>query len=183
MSSKLYEFKVTFKYFSEVDTYRIFRVVSLTSLAAFGIAIVLSFNGDCSHLFQFRNNNQSYVIYNADSLGQALSAYDYTVDELVKDSNFYYDYGDGWEFGIELIRIYQPSEIINNPLVIEGNGLGIIEDIGGYAALSKAYKKAPKKFEKINIKNINLNIEMNVDTINELLLKYSGFTKDLLKNN
>lgn len=145
---------MTFKNFSEVDTYRIFKVDNITSLADFGIAIVLSFNGECNHLFQFRSGNQIYNIYNDGYSKDALSAFEHTITELNKKSDFYYDFGDGWEFGIELIKIYDHSGDIIHPQVIEGNGLGFIEDCGGYAGLAKAYKKSPKRFEKFDIKKL-----------------------------
>lgn len=183
MSLKYYEFKVTFRNLKEVDTYRVFKVDNITSLANFGISIVLSFNGDCSHLFQFKSNDQSYTIYKDDFTGRNLSAFHHNVENLGVKSNFYYDFGDSWEFDIELLKVYDHSGDIVPPHVIEGNGLGFIEDIGGTTGLLRAYKKAPKKFEKINIKNINDTIEMEAEVIEKEFYKASGYFDDLNDSN
>lgn len=176
------EFKVSLRNFTEVDTYRIFTVDTLTSLAEFGIAIVLSFNGDCSHLLEFRSGKQRYAIYEDGYSKDVLSAFDHGITELNEKSILYYDFGDSWEFDIELIRVYDQSDDFGHPEVTEGNGLGIIEDIGGYTGLLKAYKKSPRKFGKFDVIEANQKIENNVDQIKNERYNHSGFNTNNISN-
>lgn len=182
MNIKNCEFKVSLRNFSEVNTYRIFKVDNVTSLAEFGVAIVLSFNGECNHLLQFRSGNRRYVVYNDGFSKDVLSAFDHGITELNEKSILYYDFGDGWEFDIELIRVYDQSGDIVHPQVIEGNGLGIIEDIGGYTGLTKAYKKSHRKFDKFDLIKANQKIENNIDQIRDELYKHSGLDATYINN-
>lgn len=54
---------------------------------------------------------------------------------------FTYDFGDGWTFPIRLEEIID-DEVYEqaSPLVLEGEGLGIIEDVGGVGAMSDCVK-------------------------------------------
>lgn len=69
-------------------------------------------------------------MYNNDLAGRTLLAYSHNVESLSEKSIFYYDFGDSWEFDIELLKVYDHSGDFVPPHVIEGNGLGFIEDIG-----------------------------------------------------
>lgn len=42
-----------------------------------------------------------------------------------------YDYGDGWEFEVNIKKIDDTKEPSKYPYIISGKGLGIIDDIGG----------------------------------------------------
>lgn len=59
--------------------------------------------------------------------------------------DFYYDFGDGWQFKVICEEKDVPSTSIGNHAhVLEGKGLGIIENCGGIGALEdlrKAFKK------------------------------------------
>ena len=59
---------------------------------------------------------------------------------------FTYDFGDDWTFPIRLEEIID-DEVYEeaSPLVLDGEGLGIIEDVGGVGALSDCVKAFEKK--------------------------------------
>ena len=66
----------------------------------------------------------------------------YEGDEIT----LFYDFGDSWEVKIKLEKIILESSLPGNqlPRVLEGEGLGIIEDIGGVGGLHEcvlAFKK------------------------------------------
>jgi hypothetical protein len=62
---------------------------------------------------------------------------------------FEYDYGDGWEVDLELMACEKEEvSLADLPNVLEGEGFGIIEDVGGVCGLeelAKALKKGSGK--------------------------------------
>ena len=57
-----------------------------------------------------------------------------------------YDFGDGWTFPVRLEEIIDDKVYEEaSPLVLEGEGLGIIEDVGGVGAMSDCVKASEKK--------------------------------------
>ena len=57
-----------------------------------------------------------------------------------------YDFGVGWTFPIRLEetiddKVYEEA----SPLVLDGSGLGIIEDVGGVGVMSDCVKAFEKK--------------------------------------
>ncbi|WP_147613401.1 plasmid pRiA4b ORF-3 family protein [Treponema pectinovorum] len=62
-----------------------------------------------------------------------------------KEIDFFYDFGDGWKIKLTLEKADFPTDIpaASLPFVLEGMGLGIIEDCGGTDGL-RAIKKAFK---------------------------------------
>ncbi len=92
---------------------------------------------------------------------------------------FTYDFGDDWTFPIRL------EEIIDNkvyeeasPLVLDGEGLGIIEDVGGVGAMSDCVKAFEKKSgddyesysEWLGIKDLDITY-FNKNAVNKSLKK------------
>ena len=66
---------------------------------------------------------------------------------LVGDTiTFAYDFGDGWTFPIRLEEIIDDKvyEEVSS-LILDGEGLGIIEDVGGVGAMSDCVKAIEKK--------------------------------------
>ncbi|MDR1018066.1 MAG: plasmid pRiA4b ORF-3 family protein [Lachnospiraceae bacterium] len=97
---------------------------------------------------------------------------------------FEYDYGDGWEVSLVLEKIFQDETLLGKelPRVIEGQGFGIVDDVGGVSGLadiakafankrSKEYRfyanwlkgcdKDPEKiaFEKFDIDDMNFRLK------------------------
>jgi hypothetical protein len=62
---------------------------------------------------------------------------------------FEYDYGDGWEIELELMACEKKEvSLADLPNVLEGEGFGIVEDVGGVCGLeelAKALKKGSGK--------------------------------------
>ena len=57
-----------------------------------------------------------------------------------------YDFGDDWTFPIRLEEIIDDKVYEEaSPLVLDGEGLGIIEDVGGVGAMSDCVKAFEKK--------------------------------------
>lgn len=74
----------------------------------------------------------------------------HTVDDTM---DFRYDFGDGWQFVLTLKNIYNDLEhTVAAPSVIEGKGLGIIEDCGGIsdlADLMETFKNKSDGYEEM----------------------------------
>lgn len=92
---------------------------------------------------------------------------------------FTYDFGDGWTFPIRLEEIID-DEVYEeaSSLVLDGEGLGIIEDVGGVGAMSDCVKAFEKKSgddyesysEWLGIKDLDITY-FNKNAINKSLKK------------
>ena len=82
------------------------------------------------------NGNDDFVA----ELGAAVQ--EVSVDTIT----FAYDFGDGWTFPIRLEEIIDDKVYEEvSPLILDGEGLGIIEDVGGVGAMSDCVKAFEKK--------------------------------------
>ena len=90
-----------------------------------------------------------------------------------------YDFGDGWTFPIRLEEIIDDKVYEEaSPLVLEGEGLGIIEDVGGVGTMSDCVKAFEKKSgddyesysEWLGIKNLDITY-FNKSAVNKSLKK------------
>ena len=114
---------------------KIRRIISVPigySVSDLGIGIVLAFHGDFSHLMCFEIGKKCYSIFFDDfNLGDR-DARDYILKDLSLRKNtkirMMYDFGENYEFRIQLIDRVVEEEL--NPLihVLEGKGYGILED-------------------------------------------------------
>ena len=90
-----------------------------------------------------------------------------------------YDFGDGWTFPIRLEetiddKVYEEA----SPLVLDGERLGIIEDVGGVGAMSDFVKAFEKKSgddyesysEWLGVKNLDITY-FNKNAVNKSLEK------------
>lgn len=102
------------------------------SLGDFGVAIILAFNGECSHLFQFIIDKKRYVIDPSEAIfDEPESAFDTLLSDIIwnpkKKYTFVYDFGDDYQFSIQFVR--EVSDTGNYPIeVLKGKGYGIWED-------------------------------------------------------
>ena len=88
-----------------------------------------------------------------------------------------YDFGDDWTFPIRFEEIID-DEVYEqaSPLVLDGEGLGIIEDVGGVGAMSDCVKAFEKKSgddyesysEWLGIKNLDITY-FNKSAVNKSL--------------
>jgi hypothetical protein len=100
---------------------------------------------------------------------------------------FEYDYGDGWEVDLELIACEKREvSLAGLPCVYEGEGFGIVEDVGGVGGLTelaKALKKGSgKKYDDFCawLGTTTLDLEaFDKDDINFRLKKLMRVYKDI----
>jgi hypothetical protein len=56
-----------------------------------------------------------------------------------------YDFTDNWEHEIRLEKVFEPNPDFSNPMCVDGEGAGPLEDIGGpdqYNLMIKAYRES-----------------------------------------
>ena len=134
---KYYEIRVTLNDLKK-RIYRKIRIRADITINKFCEIVILSMNGDLTHLYQLNCNNCTYM---PDCYGE----YSYEDDvvymknkkisslKLQKGDKFSldYDFGDDWQFNITVSKVVEDTNF-NKPFeVINGKGLGIIEDCGG----------------------------------------------------
>ena len=146
-------------------TFLINKNMPMLSLAS---CMISMFDGNASHIYDFDvpSENLNLQVY----FDGEMNAFDdefaighkhiqpkkhvdvrnYKVKDCLKKVGdkitFTYDFGDGWTFPIRLEEIID-DEVYEeaSPLVLDGEGLGIIEDIGGVGAMSDCVKAFEKK--------------------------------------
>lgn len=108
---------------------------------------------ESKHLFNFYSpeKDEYYSLKNVDfdkdyDIDATSISLNKIIDLVGQKIIFTYDFGDSWEISINLEEIIKNSEcpIKKIPSVIEGKGLGIIEDcggIGGLEMIAEAFKK------------------------------------------
>ena len=97
------------------------------------------------------------------------------IQEVSVDTiTFAYDFGDGWTFPIRLEEIIDDKVYEEvSPLILNGEGLGIIEDVGGVGAMSDCVKAFEKKSgedysEWLGIKDLDITY-FNKSAVNKSL--------------
>jgi len=137
----VYKFKVRL-YELENIIWREIEVTSVSSVAKLGYAVLAAFESTASHLFNIRCNGKRYEIVfeeddfddepAVDPIKTKLSALRLGVGDTL---TMEYDYGAGWEFGIELLSVTEMKRGTGThyPYVTDGKGKGIIEDTSPYA--------------------------------------------------
>ena len=131
--------------------------------------IMASFGATGSHLYNLQLNKKNYQLPYLDGgenitlhwLGEAHQG-----DQLILE----YDFGDSWQFNILIekttpIRRYRLSP--TEPKVLDGNGKGIVDDIGGTAGLELAAQD-----------DQTINSGLNV---NQLQKQWSALTAEITK--
>ena len=129
--------------------WRRFIISGDSSVETLELAILYMFNVDWGHMYDLYNP-ETDVRYEHQRNIDAMSEWgprDSINSEETKVSAFNvgdklllsYDYGDGWEFEVNIKKIYDTKEPPKYPHVISGKGLGIIDDIGGVWSLEDYY--------------------------------------------
>ena len=142
-----YIFRVKVKRLEKFITREI-AIPKSMSLGDLGVAIILAFNGDCSHLFQFTIDKRRYVVDPSESyFGEPEDMFKtnlYDIDwNPKKKYTFTYDFGDNYEFSVQFVK--EVSDTGNYPIeVLKGKGYycapstdGMIEEPG--LTTSKTY--------------------------------------------
>ena len=145
---KKYIFNISLEGFGK----EIKRKVSVNSniiINTFCEKVILSMNGDLSHMFGIKVDKEFLEEYYGEFelfyLGLAEK-------EKLK---IIYDFGDNWKFNLTLSKIIDSSDEIDFE-VLSGKGFGIIDDCGGVFGLCNIFNGSDNSWGKYNINEFNL---------------------------
>lgn len=140
------------------EIWREFEVGGDTRLDKFCMQVLASFKAQGSHLFDLQVGQTHYQLPVMESgFDDAEDLTEHWLGEFPMGSQFTlnYDFGDSWQFNIELVEEAEQSRLQNDghAHLINGFGSGIIEDIGGVDGLRQAAQDDP-----------TINRQLDVDT-------------------
>lgn len=183
-----YEIRVKLKSFKP-STWRRFIISGNTSVKTLEVAMLDMFNADFGHMFDLLNKKTQERFENAESIAEAkdwdpATGIDY---EKAKVSYFEkrdkllltYDYGDSWEFEVDIKNITTDQAAPKCPKILSGKGYGIIDDIGGVWSLQDYYDTPKDKVDPEMIdwlmggKAINLD-NFNKEELNQRMEQYKN---------
>lgn len=183
-----YEIRVKLKSFKP-STWRRFIISGNTSVKTLEVAMLDMFNADLGHMFDLLNKKTQERFENAESIAEAkdwdpATGIDY---EKAKVSYFEkrdkllltYDYGDSWEFEVDIKNITTDQAAPKCPKILSGKGYGIIDDIGGVWSLQDYYDTPKDKVDPEMIdwlmggKAINLD-NFNKEELNQRMEQYKN---------
>ena len=150
------------------EIYRIYMVNDNMTISNFCEAVILSMNGDLSHLYEM---NYKYGIYICDYMNEEMP-YEHKMENItLKDLSLKsqqrldirYDFGDEWIFEIKINKVFDGHDS-KQIILLEGKGCGIEEDSGGPHNLYELI------IDKDNEWGYNYN-SFNLDEINKMLDK------------
>lgn len=138
---KYYEIRVTLSDLKK-RIYRKIRINENMTINKFCQIIITSMNGDLSHLYQLYCKDNIYMIDSDEvELYENNTVYmnnmELSILKLQKGDKFKlnYDFGDDWYFHITVSKVLDDDKFDKDFEVIDGKGLGIIEDCGGIGTL------------------------------------------------
>lgn len=171
-----YEIRVKLKSF-EPSTWRRFIISGNTSVKILEVAMLDMFNADFGHMFDLLNKKTQERFENAESIAEAkdwdpATGIDY---EKAKVSYFEkrdkllltYDYGDSWEFEVDIKNITTDQAAPKCPKILSGKGYGIIDDIGGVWSLQDYYDTPKDKADPEMIDWLMGGEAINLDNFNK----------------
>ena len=150
------------------EIYRIYMVNDNMTIKDFCEAVIISMNGDISHLYEISYN---YGVYVCDYMDTEMS-YEHKMENItLKDLSLKsqqrldirYDFGDEWIFEIKINKVFDGHDS-KQIILLEGKGCGIEEDSGGPHNLYELIS------DKDNEWGYNYN-SFNLDEINKMLDK------------
>lgn len=166
------------------STWRRFIISGNSSVSMLMRAILFMFNVDWGHLYDLYNPATDIRYENQETI-EAMSEWkseDAVNAEWGKVSIFEqgdklilsYDYGDGWEFEVDIKKVDNSALAPKYPHILSGKGLGIIDDIGGVGSLQDYYdlpedQLAPGIIEWTGGEKIDLD-EFDKDGLNDGLM-------------
>ena len=171
-----YEIRVKLKSFKP-STWRRFIISGNTSVKTLEVAMLDMFNADFGHMFDLLNEKTQERFENAESIAEAkdwdpATGIDY---EKAKVSYFEkrdkllltYDYGDSWEFEVDIKNITTDQAAPKCPKILSGKGYGIIDDIGGVWSLQDYYDTPKDKVDPEMIDLLMGGEAINLDNFNK----------------
>lgn len=186
-----YEIRANLKGFKP-STWRRFVIGGNSSLETLMQAILLMFNADGEHMYDLydrktgiRYENERNIEMSDDWLtDQSESSEEVRVSVLNEGDKLLltYDYGDNWEFEVNVKKVFYEENQPVYPQIISGKGLGIIENIGGVGGLQDYYNTPKKELDADFIdwlggEEVDLT-EFDKDELNNAL-KYPPYFYDL----
>lgn len=159
MSKTVYKLNVQLKG-AKPECFRTFIIRSDCKMMTLASTIIAIFNGNASHIYNFdvpakkldvqiyidegMNDNDDDFAINVrhEQPSKHVDARKYKISDCFEkvgdEAAFLYDFGDGWQFDIRLQEIIEDQVYEEvSPWVLEGSGLGIIEDCGGIGGLER----------------------------------------------
>lgn len=171
-----YEIRVKLKSFKP-STWRRFIISGNTSVKTLEVAMLDMFNADFGHMFDLLNKKTQERFENVESIAEAedwdpATGIDY---EKAKVSYFEkgdkllltYDYGDSWEFEVDIKNITTDQAAPKCPKILSGKGYGIIDDIGGVWSLQDYYDTPKDKVDPEMIDWLMGEEAINLDNFNK----------------
>ncbi|MCT7861591.1 MAG: plasmid pRiA4b ORF-3 family protein [Lactobacillus crispatus] len=171
-----YEIRVKLKSFKP-STWRRFIISGNTSVKTLEVAMLDMFNADFGHMFDLLNKKTQERFENAESIAEAkdwdpATGIDY---EKAKVSYFEkrdkllltYDYGDSWEFEVDIKNITTDQAAPKCPKILSGKSYGIIDDIGGVWSLQDYYDTPKDKVDPEMIDWLMGGEAINLDNFNK----------------
>lgn len=171
-----YEIRVKLKSFKP-STWRRFIISGNTSVKTLEVAMLDMFNADFGHMFDLLNKKTQERFENVESIAEAedwdpATGIDY---EKAKVSYFEkgdrllltYDYGDSWEFEVDIKNITTDQAAPKCPKILSGKGYGIIDDIGGVWSLQDYYDTPKDKVDPEMIDWLMGGEAINLDNFNK----------------
>ena len=152
----------------EPKIHRTFLIKKNTSMLSLASCMISMFDGNASHIYDFDvpGENLNLQVYFDEDMNASddefaikhkhiqprkhVDVRNYKIKDCLKKVGdtitFAYDFGDGWTFPIRLEEIID-DEVYEevSPLVLDGEGRGIIEDVGGIGAMSDCVKAFEQK--------------------------------------
>lgn len=151
-----YEIRAKLKGFKP-STWRRFIISGNSSVETLEQAILYMFNVEWGHMYDLYNPATGIRYENQQNIDamREWGSRDSVNSEKVKVSVFdegdklllSYDYGDSWEFEVNIKKIDASQKQPKYPHIISGKGLGIIEDIGGVWSLKDYYNTPENKMD------------------------------------
>lgn len=134
-SPKVYEFKVSLLGTSPV-VWRSFLAHEIIDLSELHMLIQMTMGWEARHLYEFKINGQSYGEIDIDSEfeNDMLEAEGVTFGDVIKNSKkftYIYDFGDGWQHEVEIVKVLEHDPRMSYPVCIAGENACPPEDCGG----------------------------------------------------
>lgn len=119
-------------------------------LDSFCICTVLAFKGDLSHLYTIKMGKDWLEDH------ELINTFSYLELKEKQKIKVLYDFGDSWEFQIQIKKIkYEKNDEISFK-VIDGKGYGIIDDCGGIWGLENIFSGQDEEWGDYDINEFSL---------------------------
>jgi hypothetical protein len=136
---KVYEFKVSLIGTSPI-VWRSFLAHEIIDLSELHMLIQMTMGWETRHLYEFKINDQSYGEIDSDFESDMIQAEGVVFGDVIKNSKqftYTYDFGDGWNHEVEIVKVLEHDPRMNYPVCIAGENACPPEDCGGSAGFAE----------------------------------------------